>query len=115
MLKPDSSCLNSLRYLELIKWKLKHRVLSSNYVFKFSNFVFPIAEEITQSSAQVRLRLSLKLIKSISKVFQKLLKYFNGIAIGTSFQLLSAGVFPVMIILDFMDWEFTIAAPRSTL
>ena len=89
--------------------------MPSNYVFKFSNFVFPIAEEITQSSAQVRLRLSLQLIESIYKVLQKLLKCFNGTAIGTSFQLLSAGVSPVMIILDFSDWEFTIAAPGSTL
>ena len=89
--------------------------MPSNFVFKFSNFVFPIAEEITQSSDQVRLRLSLQLIKSISKVFQKLVKYFNGTAIETFFELPSAVVSPAMIVFDFSDWEFTIAAPGSTL
>ena len=87
----------------------------SNFVFRFSNFVFPIAEEITQSSDQVRLRLSLQLIKSISKVFQKWVKYFNGTAIGTYFELPSAGVSPAIVVFDFSDWEFTIAGAGSTL
>ena len=44
-----------------------------------------------------------KLINSVSRVFQKLLKYFNGTIISTSFVLLSAGVFPVIFILDLND------------
>ena len=46
-----------------------------------ANFVSPVAEEITQSLDQVRLTLVSQLIKGISQVLQKLLKYFNGAAI----------------------------------
>ena len=44
-----------------------------------------------------------QLINSVSRVFQKLLKYFNGTVISTSFVLLSAGVFPVIFILNLND------------
>ena len=43
--------------------------------------LFP--SEIAQFVDQVRVRLILQLIKGISRVIQKLLKYFNGTAIST--------------------------------
>ena len=51
------------------------------------------------------MRLISQLIKGISRVLQKLLKYFNGTIISTSFVLLSAGVFPIIFILDLNDLE----------
>ena len=51
------------------------------------------------------MRLTSQLINGISIVLQKLLKYFNGTIISASFVLLSAGVFPVIFILDLNDSE----------
>ena len=51
------------------------------------------------------MRLTSQLINGISRVFQKLLKYFNGTIISTFFVLPSAGVFPVIFILDLNDSE----------
>ena len=48
---------------------------------------------------QVKLRLIPQLIKSISRVLQQLLKYFNGTIISTSFVLQSA-VLPVVFLLN---------------
>ena len=42
---------------------------------------------------------------AISRVLQKLLKYFRGTIISTSFSLPAAGVFPVIFILDLNDSE----------
>ena len=52
-----------------------------------SNFVISTAEEITHFLYQVKTRLISQLINGISRVLQKLLKYFNGTAISTSFVL----------------------------
>ena len=46
------------------------------------------------------MRLISQLIKNISSVLQKVLKYFNDIAISTFFALPAAGVFPVILILN---------------
>ena len=43
------------------------------------------------------MRLTLQLINGISRVLQKLLKYFNGTIVSTPFVLPSAGVYPVII------------------
>ena len=45
------------------------------------------------------MRLTSQLINDISRVLQKLLKYFNGTAISTFIVLPAAGVFPVIFIL----------------
>ena len=50
-------------------------------------------------------RLTSQLINGISRVLQKLLKYFNDTIILTSFVLPLAGVFPVIFTLDFNDLE----------
>ena len=57
-----------------------------------SNSVIPTAEEITHFLDQVKSRLISQLINGISRVVQKLLKYFNGTAILISFVLPPAGV-----------------------
>ena len=51
------------------------------------------------------MRLTSQLIKGISRVLQKLLRYFNGTIISTYFSLSAAGVFPVIFILDLNDSE----------
>ena len=49
------------------------------------------------------MRLISRLIKDISTVLQKLLKYFKGTTFFTSFVLLASGVFPVIFILNLND------------
>ena len=61
------------------------------------------------------MRLISQLIKGISRVLQKLLKYFNGITILRSFVLKLAGVFPVIFTLNSNDSEFTILSFGSSL
>ena len=51
------------------------------------------------------MRLTSQLIKDISRVLQKLLKYFNGTIISTSFSLPQARVFPIIFISDLNDSE----------
>ena len=46
------------------------------------------------------MRLTSQLINCISRGLQKVLKYFNGIAISTFFALPAAGVFPVILSLN---------------
>ena len=85
-----------MHYLELIKLPKGHK----SFVSVILNFVAPVAEEIILSSDQVEKRLISQLINGISIVLQKLLKYFNGTAISTSFVSLAPGTFPVILILN---------------
>ena len=54
---------------------------------------------ITQLSDQVKIRFISQLINSVCSTFQKLLRYFNGTAISTSFSVLLPSNPPVMIAL----------------
>ena len=65
----------------------------------------PVELVVMQVDDHVKMRLISKLISGISRVLQKLLKYFNGTAMLTFFALPSAGVFPVIFILDLNDSE----------
>ena len=51
------------------------------------------------------MRLNSELIKGTPRALQKLLKYFNGTSISTSFSLPLLGTFPVFFILDLNDSE----------
>ena len=82
--------------------------LEQSFVSFISNFPSPVELVITQSLDQVKIRLTSQLIKRISRVLQKLLKYFHGTIISTSFVFPSAGVYPVIFILDLNDSEFAI-------
>ena len=69
-----------------------------------------------QVDDHVKIRLASQLIKGISRVLQKLLKYFSGTIISTSFSLLLLlGVFPVIFILDLNDSESSILSSGSSL
>ena len=58
---------------------------------------------ITQVDNYVKMTLTSQLMNGISRVLQKLLKYFNGTIVSTSFVLPSAGVFPVTFNLNLND------------
>ena len=70
---------------------------------------------ITQVDDYFKMRLISQLINNISRVLLKLLKYFNGTIISTSFVLPSAGVLPVMLILDLNNSESVKLSFRSSL
>ena len=63
---------------------------------------------ITQVVDHVKLRLISQFIVDISRVLQKLLKYFNGTAILTSFVLPLSVFLSIIITLDRNDSEFVI-------
>ena len=77
-----------MHYFEFIELQLKHK-----FLYQLLHFFFPVAEEITQSVDQVKIRLISQLIKGISRILQILIKYFNSIAILTSFLLPAVGGF----------------------
>ena len=83
-----------MHYVELIK-------LQQDVSF-ILNFFCQAAEEITQSSEQFKIRLTSTIherkVERVERVFQKLLKYFNGTATLTSFVFPVAGVFSCYII-----------------
>ena len=60
---------------------------------------------MTQVNDKVKTELILQLIGGISRVPQKLLKYFNDTAISTSFVLSSLGVFCLIFTRDLNDSE----------
>ena len=82
----------ALHYLELIKLQLGH---NCKFVSVIENFPVPVGFVMTQVDDHVRIRLISQLIKDISRMLQKLLKYFNGATILTSFVLSAAGFFSV--------------------
>ena len=49
--------------------------------------------------------LTSQIINGISRVPQKILRYFNGTIISTAFSLLAAGDFSVIFLLDLNDLE----------
>ena len=53
-----------------------------------------------QFHGHFNMRLTSQLISSIKRVFQKLLKYFNGTALFTYFALPSSGVFLVIFTMN---------------
>ena len=64
---------------------------------------------------QVKSRIISQLINGISRVLQKLLKYFKGTTISTFFVLPSSGVFPVTLILDLNDSDSIILSFGASL
>ena len=61
------------------------------------------------------MRLISQLINNISRVLEKLLKYFNGTAILTSFVEPVAGVFPVVLVLYLNESDSVILSFGSSL
>ena len=65
----------------------------------------PVELVITQSLDHVVSRLISQLTNGISRVLQKVLKYFNGTIVSKFFILPSAGVFPVIFTFYLNDSE----------
>ena len=63
----------------------------------------PVEVVITQFGDRVRMRLTSQLLKSISRVLQKLLKYFDDTSISKCFVFKAAEFFPLILILDLND------------
>ena len=71
------------------------------------NVLTPVELVIAQVDDHFKITLISQVIKVISRVLQKLLKYFDGTAILTSFVLPSAGILPVIFILGLNNSEST--------
>ena len=102
LLKPDLNCCNNFSLSSVDK------VTTGTYKFVSVILNFPLPVELVKAQLgdHVKIKLTSQLIYGISRVLQKLLKYFNGTIISTSFSLPSSGVFPVIFILDLNDLEF---------
>ena len=70
---------------------------------------------MTKSSNQAKMKLISQLLNGISRVLQKLLKYFNDTGISTCFVLPAAGVFHVIFILNLNAWDSVILSFGSSL
>ena len=92
-LKSDFNCWSNFS-LSLVD---KVTTGTYNFVSVIVNFPSPVELVITQSLDYVKIRLTSQLVKGISSVLQKLLKYFRGTIISTSFVCLLLGVFPVTL------------------
>ena len=92
LLKPDYNCCNSFA----LSWVGKITTRTRIVVSVIANFSTPAESVITQVDEQVRMRLVSQLIKGISRVLQKLLKYFSGIIISTFSMCLSSLVLPII-------------------
>ena len=86
-----------MHYPQLIKLLLEQKVL-----YLFLQIFQPGALELvmTEVEEHIIMRLISKLINGISRVFHKVLKYFNGSIISMSFVLPSAGVFSVFFLFE---------------
>ena len=102
LLKPDSNCWSNFA----LSWVDRVATGKESFVSDILNLPSPLELVITHVYRHVKKRLTSPLINNISRVFQKLLKYFNGTIILTSFALPQAGVFPVLFNLDLNDLEF---------
>ena len=76
-----------------------------SFISGIANVLAPVELVMTQVYDYVKKKLISQLINGISTILQKLLNYFNGTAILTSFVLPSAGIHPVIFILDLNDSE----------
>ena len=74
-----------------------------------------VAEELTQFSDQAKIRLILQLTNSISRVLQRLLKYFIDTDILSSLTLSAGRDFAVILIFNLNDSELAILSLRSSL
>ena len=88
-----------------MSWVDKVTIGTKSFVSVISNPPAPVELVITQVDGHVKMKLTSQLINGISRVLQKLIKYFNSTIISTSFVLPSAGVLPAIFILDLNDPE----------
>ena len=92
LLKRHFSCWSNFA----LSWVDKVITGTKSFASVIVNLPVPAELVITQVDYHVKMRLTSQLINGISRVLQKLLKYFNGKTISTCFVLPSAGLFPVI-------------------
>ena len=86
-----------------------------SFVSVVANVPEPLELAITQFADQVRIISTSQLIKSILRVLQKLIKYYQDIAISATFVLPSARVLPVIFVLNLNVSESFIVVSGSPL
>ena len=91
LLRPDFNYCNGFA----LSWVDKVTTGKKSFVSVIANAVALVSLGNTYLSDQIKIRLILQLIKDNSRVFQKLLKYFNGTTISTS-------VLPLAAVLPFI-------------
>ena len=84
-----------MHYFDLIKEILEYKILFQ--IFQMWGF------NLQQFADQVKIRLISQLIKGISKVFQKLLKYFNGTIVSMPSILPLVPLWPVIFALKLIE------------
>ena len=110
LLKLDFNCSSSFALFSIDKVITR----TQRFVSAIENIVAFVSLDNTHLSGQVKTRLISQLIKVISRVPQKLLKYFNDTIISTSFLPLAA-VTPVIFCLDLnkallsVAWKLAVA------
>ena len=112
LLKPDFNCSNTFA----LSWVDKVTTTTWIFVSVIENVAPWFAtsvETITQFADQVKIRLISQLVKGISRVLQKLPKYFNGTIISTSF-VPSFSVWPVIFSLK-LNERVRLASPKSSI
>ena len=111
LLKPDFNCWSNFALSGVDK------VTTGTYSFVsvIANFYSPSELVITQSLEHVKRSSTSQIINGISRVLQKLHKYFNGTIISTSFVFPLLGVFPVIFTLDLNDSESAMLSFGSSL
>ena len=97
----DFSCCSKL----VLSWI--DRITSGMYTFVFiiTSVTASVELVMTQLIDQVKMRFILQLIRGISRVLQKILKYFNSTAISTSFVLPVLGVLLFILAFNLNDSE----------
>ena len=87
----------------ILSWVDKVTTGTYSYVSVIANVVAFVSLDNTHLLDQVKMRLISQLIKDISRILQKLLKYFNGTIIST-FSVLQSAVLPVIFCLNLNEW-----------
>ena len=92
LLKLDFNCWSNFVFSGVDKVKAR----TKSFVFVIANLPTYVELVITKVDDHAKIRLTSQLIKGISRVLQKLIKYFTGTTISTFFVLSLLGVFPVI-------------------
>ena len=96
--------------LHFLSWVDKVTTRTWSFASVIAQVPAPAQLIITQFAGYAGMRLISQLIKGVLSDLQKLRKCFKDTAISKSFVLPSVGVFPVILIFDFDDSEFTVAS-----
>ena len=111
LLKPDSNCFNSF----ILSWVNKVTIRTESFllvILNFGTWSATVTATRILYLGHVNGRVIPQLIKGISSVLQKLLRYFNGTVISTSF-VPPFPVCPVICYLKLNEWNMFIVINRK--